>query len=74
MMTLIKLAIVTLGALANNTTIDRATVVDVQTHCLCDDVVAVDDGTDMWEFYGTGYHNGDDVIVVRIGDCVVYTQ
>lgn len=74
MMTLIKLAIVTLGALANNTTIDHATVVDVQTHCLCDDVVAVDDGTDVWKFYGTGYHNGDDVVVVRIDDCVVYTQ
>lgn len=66
MMTLIKLAIVTLGVLANNTTIDHATVVDVQTHCMCDDVVAVDDGT--------GYHKGDDVVVVRIGDCVVYTQ
>ena len=51
MMTLIKLAIVTLGVLANNTTIDHATVVDVHTHCACDDVV-----------------------VVRIGDCVVYTQ
>ena len=74
MMTLIKLAIVTLGAFANNTTIDHATVVDVQTHCLYDDVVAVDDGTDVWEFYGTDYHNGDDVVVVRIGDCVVYTQ
>lgn len=74
MMTLIKLAIVTLSALANNTTIDHATVVDVQTHCLYDDVVAVDDGTDVWEFYGTGYHNGDDVVVVRIGGCVVYTQ
>ena len=74
MMKHIKLAIVTLGALANNTTIDHATVVDVQTHCVCDDVVAVDDGTDVWEFYGTGYHKGDDVVVVRIGDCVVYTQ
>ena len=74
MMTLIKLAIITLGALANNTTIDHATVVDVQTHCLYDDVVAVDDGTDVWEFYGTVYHKGDDVVVVRIGDCVVYTQ
>lgn len=74
MMTLIKLAIVTLGALANNTTIDHATVVEVQTHCLCDDVVTVDDGTDVQEFYGTGYHNGDDVVVVRIGYCVVYTQ
>ena len=47
MMTFIKLAIVTLGVLANNTTIDHATVVDVQTHCACDDVVAVDDGTDV---------------------------
>lgn len=74
MMTLIKLAIATLGALANNTTIDHATVVNVQTHCLYDDVVAVDDGTDVWEFYGTGYHNDDDIVVVRIGDCVVYTQ
>ena len=74
MMTLIKLAIITLGAFANNTTIDHATVVDVQTHCLCDDVVAVDDGIDVWEFYGTDYHKGDDVVVVRIGDCVVYTQ
>ena len=74
MMTLIKLAIVTLGALANNTTIDHATVVDVQTHCVWEDVVAVDDGTDVWEFYGTGYHKGDDVVVVRISDCVVYTQ
>ena len=74
MMTLIKLAIVTLGAFANNTTIDHATVVDVQTHCMYDDVVAVDDGTDVWEFYGTGYHKGDDVVVVRIGNCVVYTQ
>lgn len=74
MMTLIKLAIVTLGVLANNTTIDHATVVDVQTHCVCDDVVAVGDGTDVWEFYGTGYHKGNDVVVVRIGDCVVYTQ
>lgn len=74
MMTLIKLAIVTLGAFANNTTIDNATVVDVQTHCVCDDVVAVDDGTDVWEFYGTDYHKGDDVVVVRIGDYVVYTQ
>ena len=74
MMTLIKLAIVTLGALANNTTIDHATVIDVQIHCVCDDVVAVDDGTDVLEFYGTGYHKGDDVVVVRIGDCVVYTQ
>ena len=74
MMTFIKLAIVTLGVLANNTTIDHATVVDVQTHCVYDDVVAVDDGTDVWEFYGTGYHKGDDVVVVRIGDCVVYTQ
>ena len=74
MMTFIKLAIITLGAFANNTTIDHATVVDVQTHCLCDDVVAVDDGTDVWEFYGTGYHKGDDVVVVRIGDYVVYTQ
>ena len=74
MMTLIKLVIVTLGALANNTTVDHAAVVDVQTHCLCDDVVTVDDDTDVWEFYGTGYHKGDDVVVVRIGDCVVYTQ
>ena len=74
MMTLIKLAIVTLGVLANNTTIDHATVVDVQTHCVYDDVVAVDDGTDVWEFYGTGYHKGNDVVVIRIGDCVVYTQ
>ena len=74
MMTLIKLAIITLGALANNTTIDHATIVDVQTHYLCDDVVTVDDGTDVWEFYGTDYHKGDDVVVVRIGDCVVYTQ
>ena len=47
MMTFIKLAIVTFGALANNTTIDHATVVNVQTHCLCDDVVAVDDNTEM---------------------------
>ena len=54
MMTLIKLAIVILGALVNNTTVDHATVVEVQTHCLCNDVVAVDDGTDVWEFYGTG--------------------
>ena len=69
MMTLIKLAIVTFGALANNTTIDHATVVDVQTHCVCDDVVAIDDGTDVWEFYGTDYHKGDDVVVV----CSVYT-
>ena len=74
MMTLIKLAIITLGAFANNTTIDHATVVDIQTHCVCDDVVAVDDGIDVWEFYGTGYHKGDDVVVVRVGDCVVYTQ
>ena len=74
MMTLIKLAIVILGALVNNTTVDHATVVEVQTYCLCDDVVAVDDGTDVWEFYGTGYHNGDDVVVVRIGNCLVYTQ
>ena len=74
MMTLIKLAIITLGAFANNATIDHATVVDVQTHCLCDDVVAVDDDTDVWEFYGTGYYKGDDVVVVRIGDCIVYTQ
>ena len=74
MMTFIKLAIVTLGVLANNTTIDHATVVDVQTHCVYDDVVAVDDGTDVWEFYGTGYHKGNDVVVIRIGDCVVYTQ
>ena len=74
MMTFIKLAIVTLGVLANNTTIDHATVVDVQTHCACDDVVAVDDGTDVWEFYDTDYHKGDDVVVVRVGNCVVYTQ
>ena len=74
MMTFIKLAIVTLGVLANNTTIDHATVVDVQTHCVCDDVVAVDDGIDVWEFYGTDYHKGDDVVVVRIGDYVVYAQ
>ena len=74
MITFIKLAIITLGILANNTTIDHATVIDVQAHCLCDDVVAVDDGTDVWEFYGTGYHKGDDIVVVRIGDCVVYTQ
>lgn len=74
MMTFIKLAIITLGALANNTTVDHATVVEVQTHCVRDDVVAVDDGTDVWEFYGTGYHEGDDVIVVRVGNCVVYTQ
>ena len=74
MMTLIKLAIITLGTFANNTTIDHATVVDVQTHCVCDDVVAVDDGIDVWEFYGTDYHKGDDVVVVRIGDWVVYTQ
>ena len=47
MITLIKLAIITLGALANNTTLDQATVVNVQTHCLCDDVVAVDDNTEM---------------------------
>ena len=74
MMTLIKLAIVTLGAFANNTTIDHATVVDVQTHCLYDDVVAIDDGADVWEFYGTDYYKGDDVVVVRIGDYVVYAQ
>ena len=74
MMALIKLAIITLGAFANNATINHATVVDVQTHYLYDDVVAVDDGTDAWEFYGTDYHKGDDVVVVRIGDCVVYTQ
>ena len=71
MMTFIKLAIVILEAIANNTTINHTTVVDVQTHGLCDDVVAIDDGTDVWEFYGTGYHKGDDVMVVRIGDCVV---
>ena len=47
MMTLIKLAIITLGALANNTTIDHATVVDVQTHCTCDDAVAIDEGTEV---------------------------
>ena len=47
MMTFIKLAIVILEAITNNTTIDYATVVKVQTHCLCDDVVAVDDGTDV---------------------------
>ena len=35
MMTLIKLAIITLGALANNTTVDHTTVVDVQTHYCC---------------------------------------
>lgn len=74
MMILIKLAIVTLGAIVNNTTIDHATVVEVQTHCLCDDVVAVDDGIDVWESYGTDYHKGDDVVVVRIGNCVAYTQ
>ena len=74
MMTFIKLAIVILEAITNNTTIDYATVVKVQTHCLCDDVVAVDDGTDVQEFYDTDYHNGDDVVIVRIGDCVVYTQ
>lgn len=47
MMILIKLTIVTLCTLANNTTVDHATVVEVQTHCLCDDVVAIDDGTDV---------------------------
>ena len=47
MMTLIKLAIVTLRVFTNNTTIDYVTVVDVQTHCECDDVVAIDDGTDV---------------------------
>ena len=74
MMTLIKLAIITLGVFANNTTVDHATVVDVQTHCVSDDIVAVDDGTDVWEFYGIGYHKDDNVVIVRIGDCVVYTQ
>ena len=74
MTTLLKLAIVILEAITNNTTIDHATVVDVQTHCVYDDVVAVDDGGDGWEFYGTGYHKGDDVVVVRINNCVVYTQ
>ena len=47
MIALLKLAIVILEAITNNTTIDHATVVKVQTHCLCDDVVAVDDGTDV---------------------------
>ena len=72
-MTLIKLAIVTLKAITNNTTVNHATVVDVQTHCLCDDV-AIDDNTEVCQLYCTCYHKGDDVIVVRIGDCVVYTQ
>lgn len=58
MMTLIKLAIITLGALANNTTIDYATIVDVHTHCLCNDVVSVDDGTDVWKFYDTDLSQG----------------
>ena len=46
-MTLIKLAIVTLEAITNNTTVNHATIVDVQTHCLCDDVVAIDDNTEV---------------------------
>ena len=74
MMTLIKLAIIILEAITNNTTIDYATVIKVQTHCLCDDVVAIDDNTEVFQLYCTGYHKGDDVIVVRISDCVVYTQ
>lgn len=71
---IIKIMLFAMGVLANVTTVDKTTVVDVEACCEAVDVVAVDDGADVWEFYGTDYHEGDDVVIVRIGDCVVYAQ